>query len=51
MPAYWIGRVKVNDTDQYKKYADQSPVILAKHGGKGTGTRWSFPNHGRAREI
>jgi uncharacterized protein (DUF1330 family) len=27
-------RVKVNDPDQYKKYADQVPVILAKHGGK-----------------
>jgi uncharacterized protein (DUF1330 family) len=34
MPAYWIGRVKVNDPDQYKKYADQVPAILAKHGGK-----------------
>ena len=34
MSAYWIGRVKVNDTDQYKKYADQVPAILAKHGGK-----------------
>ena len=29
------GRVKkVNDPDQYKKYADQVPAILAKHGGK-----------------
>ena len=27
-------RVKVNDPDQYKKYADQVPAILAKHGGK-----------------
>ena len=34
MAAYWIGRVKVNDRDQYKKYADQVPAILAKHGGK-----------------
>jgi hypothetical protein len=34
MPAYWIGRVKVNDPDQYKKYADQVPAILAEHGGK-----------------
>jgi uncharacterized protein (DUF1330 family) len=34
MPAYWIGRVNVNDPDQYKKYADQVPAILAKHGGK-----------------
>jgi uncharacterized protein (DUF1330 family) len=32
MPAYW--RVKLNDPDQYKKYADQVPAILAKHGGK-----------------
>jgi uncharacterized protein (DUF1330 family) len=36
MSAYWIGRVKVNDPDKYKKYA---------------GSRWAFPNYGRAREI
>ena len=34
MPACWMGRVKVNNLDEYKKYADQVPVILAKYGGK-----------------
>jgi uncharacterized protein (DUF1330 family) len=34
MPAYWVARSKVNDPDEYKKYADQVPPILAKYGGK-----------------
>ena len=34
MPAYWMGRVKVNNPDEYKKYADQVAAILAKYGGK-----------------
>jgi uncharacterized protein (DUF1330 family) len=34
MPAYWIARSKVHDPDQYKKYADQVPPILARYGGK-----------------
>jgi uncharacterized protein (DUF1330 family) len=34
MPAYWVARAKVNDPAGYKKYADQIPGILAKHGGK-----------------
>ncbi len=34
MPAYWVARAKVNDPAAYKKYADQVPAILAKHGGK-----------------
>ena len=34
MPAYWVARGKVNDPDEYKKYADQVPPILAKYGGK-----------------
>jgi uncharacterized protein (DUF1330 family) len=34
MPAYWMGRVKVNNPEQYKKYADQVPAILAKYDGK-----------------
>ena len=34
MPAYWVARSKVNNPDEYKKYADQVPPILAKYGGK-----------------
>src|SRR5262249_35069396 len=34
MAAYWIARAKVNDPDQYKKYADLVPGILQKFGGK-----------------
>jgi uncharacterized protein (DUF1330 family) len=34
MSAYWVARSKVTDPVDYKKYADQVPAILAKHGGK-----------------
>jgi uncharacterized protein (DUF1330 family) len=34
MAAYWVARSKVNDPDQYKKYADLVPGILQKFGGK-----------------
>ena len=34
MPAYWVARSKVNDPEQYKKYTDQVPGIMAKYGGK-----------------
>jgi len=34
MVAYWIARTKVNNPDQYKKYADLAPGILQKFGGK-----------------
>ena len=34
MPAYWVARAKVNDPAEYKKYTDQVPAIIAKHGGK-----------------
>jgi uncharacterized protein (DUF1330 family) len=34
MVAYWFARAKVNDPDQYKKYADLAPGILQKFGGK-----------------
>ena len=34
MVAYWVARAKVNDPDQYKKYADLAPGILQKFGGK-----------------
>ncbi len=34
MPAYWIARSKVNDSAEYKKYADLAPGIIAKYGGK-----------------
>jgi uncharacterized protein (DUF1330 family) len=34
MPAYWIARAKVHDPDEYRKYADLVPAILAKYGGR-----------------
>jgi uncharacterized protein (DUF1330 family) len=34
MPAYWVGRAKINEPNEYKKYADQVGPILAKYGGK-----------------
>ncbi len=34
MVAYWVARSKVNDPDQYKKYAEQVPGILEKFGGR-----------------
>jgi uncharacterized protein (DUF1330 family) len=34
MPAYWVARAKINDPAEYKKYTDQVPAIIAKHGGK-----------------
>ena len=34
MPAYWIAHGKINTPDQYTKYAERVPEILAKHDGK-----------------
>jgi len=34
MKAYWMARSRIIDPDEYKKYADQVPGILEKHGGK-----------------
>ena len=34
MAAYWVARSKVNNPDQYKKYADLVPGILQKFDGK-----------------
>jgi uncharacterized protein (DUF1330 family) len=34
MPAYWLARSKVYDPEEYKKYTDKVPAILAKYGGK-----------------
>jgi uncharacterized protein (DUF1330 family) len=34
MVAYWVARSKVNNPDQYKKYADLVPGVLQKFGGK-----------------
>jgi uncharacterized protein (DUF1330 family) len=34
MVAYWVARSKVNNPDEYKKYADLVPDILQKFGGK-----------------
>ena len=34
MVAFWIARAKVNDPEQYKKYADLAPAIIGKFGGK-----------------
>ncbi|MDB5559026.1 MAG: hypothetical protein JWQ36_1960 [Enterovirga sp.] len=33
MPAYWLARSLINDPAEYKKYTDQVPGIVAKHGG------------------
>jgi len=34
MAAYWVARGKVNNPEQYKKYADLAPAIIGKFGGK-----------------
>ncbi|GGB34082.1 hypothetical protein GCM10011316_02730 [Roseibium aquae] len=34
MPAYWMARARVDNPEQYKKYADQVPAILERFGGK-----------------
>jgi uncharacterized protein (DUF1330 family) len=34
MVAYWVARSKVNNSEQYKKYADLAPAIIGKFGGK-----------------
>jgi len=34
MAAYWIARAKVNNPEQYKKYAELVPGLLQKFGGK-----------------
>ena len=34
MVAYWVARSKVNNPEQYKKYADLAPAIIAKFDGK-----------------
>jgi uncharacterized protein (DUF1330 family) len=34
MVAYWVARSKVNDPEQYKKYADLAPAIIGKFDGK-----------------
>jgi uncharacterized protein (DUF1330 family) len=34
MAAYWIARARINNPEEYKKYTDRVPAILARHGGK-----------------
>ena len=34
MAAYWIARSHVTDPVVYKKYTDQVPAIVSKHGGR-----------------
>ena len=34
MTAYWIARGNVKNWDEYKKYTDQVPGIIARFGGK-----------------
>lgn len=34
MAAYWVARGKVNNPEQYKKYADLAPAIIGKFGGR-----------------
>ncbi len=33
MPAYWLARARITDPVAYKKYTDQVPGILKRHGG------------------
>jgi uncharacterized protein (DUF1330 family) len=32
--AYWVARAKINDSVEYKRYADQVPAIIEKFGGR-----------------
>ncbi|GAA1847501.1 coronamic acid biosynthesis protein CmaL [Pseudonocardia ailaonensis] len=34
MTAYWIARAAVLDPEQYGRYAERVPAILAEHGGR-----------------
>ncbi len=34
MTAYWLARAKINNQDEYMKYATQVPAILNKFNGK-----------------
>ena len=34
MAAYWIARSHVTDPVTYKKYTDQVPAIVSRHGGR-----------------
>ena len=34
MPAYWVARARIDDPVEYKKYTDQVPAIIARHGGR-----------------
>ncbi|MGE0216490.1 DUF1330 domain-containing protein [Mycolicibacterium sp.] len=34
MAGYWIARAKIIEPEQYKKYTDRVPEILAQYGGK-----------------
>lgn len=33
MTAYWLARAKINDHDEYMKYATKVPAILKKFNG------------------
>lgn len=34
MAAYWIARSHVNNPEEYAKYAQRAPAILARYGGR-----------------
>ncbi len=34
MPAYWVGRVKIHNPVEFKKYTDRLPPIFAKYEAK-----------------
>lgn len=34
MTAYWLARARVDEPEQYARYAEQVPGILERHGGK-----------------
>ena len=34
MPAYWLARARVIDSEEYEKYTDRIPSIMAQYGGR-----------------
>ena len=34
MPAYVVSMMSVHDAETYRKYADRTPAVVKKHGGK-----------------
>jgi len=34
MSAYWVARSRITDPEEYRKYSDRVPAIIAKYGGR-----------------